>query len=87
MMTTNCPKALVILSQPLLVGQKPTIAWWDEGLLLRSLISCAWIIDGNSLALHRRTHKYYIALVDQGGTRPTFGCDELVCTACGFTEH
>ena len=25
------------------------------------------------LTLHRRIHKYDIALVDQGGIRPTFG--------------
>ena len=39
------------------------------------------------LTLHRCTHKHKIALVDQGGSRLTFGCDELVCTACGFTKH
>ena len=87
MMTTDCPKALVIPFQPLPGGQKSTLAWWNEDLLFRYLISCAWIVDENSLTLHRRTHKHDIALVDQDGTRPTFGCDELVCTACGYTEH
>ena len=31
--------------------------------------------------------KHNIALMDQGASRPTFGCDELMCIACGFTEH
>ena len=87
MMTTDCPEALVIPFQPLLGGQKSTLAWWNEDFLLRYLISYAWIVDENSLTLYRPTRKHDIALVDQGGTRPTFGCDELVCTACGFTKH
>ena len=87
MMTTHYPEALVIPFQTLIGGQKPTLAWWIEDLLLRYLIFCAWIVYGSSLTLHKCTHKHDIALVDQGGTRPTFGCDELVCTACGFTEH
>ena len=41
----------------------------------------------NSLTFHRCTHKHNNVLVDQGGTKPTFGCDELVCIACGFTKH
>ena len=73
MMTNDYHKALVIPFQPLLGGQKLTLAWWNEDLLLRYFIYCAWIVYGNSLTLHRRTHKHDIALVDQGGTRPTFG--------------
>ena len=69
-MTTDYPEALVIPFQPLLGGQKPTLSWWNEDLLLRYLISYAWIVDGNSLTLHKRTHKHDIALVDQGGPRP-----------------
>ena len=87
MITADCPEALVIPFQPLLGGQKPTLAWRNKDFLLRYLISCAWIVDGNSLTLHRRTHKPDIALVDQSGTRPTFGCVELVCTTYGFIEH
>ena len=63
-----------------------TLSWWNEDLLLRNLICCAWIVDGNTLAFASLT-SIIIALVDQGGIRPTFGCDELVCTACGFTKH
>ena len=85
-MITHCSEALVIPFQPLLGGQKSTFAWWNEDLLLRYLIFCTWIVDGNSLTLHKCTHKHD-ALVDQGGTRLTFRCDELVCTTCGFPEH
>ena len=87
MMTTDCPETLVIHFQPFLCGQKLTLAWWNEDLLLRDLISCALIVDGNSLTLHRSTHKHDIALVDQDDTKPTFGCDELECSACEFTKH
>ena len=72
MIITHCPEVLVIPFQSLLGGQKPTIAWWNEDLLLRYLICCAWIVDGNSLTLHKHTHKHDIALVDQSCTRPTF---------------
>ena len=36
------------------------------------------------LTLHRRTYSYDIALVDQGGTRPTFGC---VLNIYGIISH
>ena len=78
MMITHYPEALVIPFQPFLGGQKPTLSWWNEDLLLRYLICCAWIVDGNPLTLQRRTHKHDIALVDQGGIRPSFG-SVLVC--------
>ena len=87
MMTTDCLEVPVIHFQPFLGGQKPTLAWWNEDFLLRYLISYAWIVDGNSLTLHKCTHKPDISLVDQSGTKPTIGCDELVCTTCRFTEH
>ena len=83
MIITHFLEALAIPFQPLLGGQKPTLAWWNEEyLLLACLICCVYIVDGNSLTLHKRTHKHYIALVGQGGTRPTFGYDEIVCTTC-----
>ena len=58
-----------------------------EELLLRYMIFVLRLLMEIHLTLHRRTHKHNIASVDQGGIRTTFGCDELVCTACKFIEH
>ena len=58
-----------------------------EDLLLRYLIFVLRLLMEIHMTLHRRTHKHNIVLVDQGVSRPTFGCDELVCIAYGFTEY
>ena len=50
-----------------------------EDLLLRYLIFVLRLLMEIHMTLHRRTHKHNIASVDQCGSRPTFGCDELVC--------
>ena len=70
-MTIDCPEASLIPFQPLL-RWPPTYHFYlveggDLGCLLEMLLK-------NVLTLHMRTYSHDIALVDQGGARPTFGC-------------
>ena len=74
MMTNDCPEAVIFHFLPLLGGHRLTIfAWWKEenwNVFLR----CTLLIIGDSLntILHRSTYSHDVALVDQGGSRPTF---------------